>query len=129
MKIEYGQDTIGDDLAGDIITPAITRQHNREVQVDTLAGAGAPFVYPRGNVRNTVSFVIDRQHANNEAAVIHILTYPDSLPNQAALRISQDYEAFQMADACLVSAEIVALIGRSTQIRYTFTGGPLTSAV
>jgi hypothetical protein len=129
MRIEYAGDPLADDLAGDFIIPGVNRSHARVIQTDVLAGAEAEASRPRGNIRNTISFVVDREHADMAAAAVYLLATPDSLPGQGALRISEGIEAYEMADACLVSAELVLLTGRSTQMRFTFTGGAITQTV
>ena len=128
MKIEFGTDTLGDDSTGDFITPALGRSHSRQVQVTALAGGASPFVTPRGNATNRISFVVEKQHADAKTAALYVCTHPDSLAGQAVLRISEGSNAAQIADACLESCDLASLTGRATAFHYTFTGGPMTES-
>lgn len=126
MKITYGDNTLGDDAAGDCISEE-SGPHTRKVQQDDLAFGAHPFTAPNGNARNTTTFVVDKVHADDKTAARYWRQHPDSLPGQAELQwINADFTD-KLADACLVSIERGRRDGKSTLMRYTFTGGPITT--
>lgn len=128
MKVEYGTTTLGDDAVGDFITPEVSQSHAREIQVSPVLDARYCPTLPRRNVRHTISYTVDKEHVSTPAAVVHVLAFPDSLDDQAVLKVTEGATVYQMADACLTSAELVALTGRSTLMRFTFTGGQLAES-
>jgi hypothetical protein len=128
MKIEYGTETIGDDSAGDFISPAVARGHARALQMEQLFRGAAEATFARGNIRNTIQFAVEKEHATAEDAVIHLFSYPDSLPGSGALRVTEGDTGYEMADACLTAVDLVALTGRSTTMRFSFTGGAITES-
>ncbi len=126
MKITYGDTTLGDDSTGDCISEE-SGPHTREVQQENLAFAAAPFSAGRGNARNGTTFTVDKVHADEKTAARYWRQHPDSLPGQAQLSWINDDFTDKMADACLVSIERGLRNGKSTLMRYTFTGGPITT--
>lgn len=128
MKLEYGDQTLGDDSAGDFIL-AQGGPHQRLVQQDPLVqDAGAPLTQPRGNYSNQLSYAVSKQHASAAAAKAWFHRHPDELPAAGELRITEGTDADSMADAVLQNVERVELTGRSTVMRYTFTGGQILQA-
>lgn len=128
MKIEYDSETLGDDTAGDFIAPAVGRSHRRLVQTEPLLGGSNALNFARGNANNQISFVIQKQHDSLAAAVTHVFSFPDSLPGSGVLRLTEGTSAYQMAAACLTDVELVDLTGRSTALKYAFTGGAITES-
>lgn len=129
MRIEYASTVLADDAAGDFITPAVGRAHTRQVQQEDLAGAAHPFSHPRGNARNQIAFSVEKLHASNEAAVFYVFAFPDELPGSGPLRVTGVEESYALADACLLSVELESLVGLSTRMRFTFTGGRVAETV
>jgi len=128
MKIEYASETLGNDAAGDFITPAVGRAHARLVQTEDLLGGANPAHFARGNARNTISFIVEEEHASLAAAVEHVFSFPDSLPGTGELRLTEGTTSWHILDACLSGVELVGLTGRSTALKYNFTGGAVTQA-
>lgn len=127
MRIEYGSEILGDDAAGDFVEDH-GGGHARLVQQDALAGGNATLTIARGNQSNQRSFTVDRQHADAATAVNWWNTHPEDLPDSGTLRITEGPFAAEMPDAVLVSVERLQLTGRSTVLRYNFTGGRISEA-
>lgn len=127
MKLEYGATTLGDDAAGDFILDD-GGQHQRVVQQEPLAGGTAPFTAARGNHSNQRSFTVSKEHADLATAKAWFNRHPDELADSGELRITEGTDVDRMPDAVLVSVDRVQLTGRSTVLRYQFTGGRITQA-
>lgn len=132
MKIEFGSTTIGDDSTGDnIVLDQWT--HQRVVQADPLAFSDeatdkSEFTKTRGNIRNQVSFIVQKNHADPKTAQRFVRTHGDSLSGQANLIFTEAAQVDTMANAALVSVLLQVLSGKETVIRYTFTGGVVTTS-
>jgi hypothetical protein len=124
MKLEYGSDTLGDDSVGDFILDD-GGPHQRVVQQEPLAGGSAPFTAGRGNHINQRSFTVSKEHASLAAAVDWFNTHPDDLATSGTLQITEGATVVQQTGAVLVSVDRVNLTGRSTILRYQFTGGQI----
>jgi hypothetical protein len=124
VKIEYGTETIGDDSAGDFITPQVGRSHNRTVQTEPLMRSAFASFFGRKNIVNGISFNVAKEHADGDAAVEYVFSYPDLLPESGTLRITNGDTSYEMT-AYLVSAQLVDIVGRSTTFSFTFTGGAI----
>lgn len=128
MKLEYGTETLGNDALGDfILDHGGTNQ--RTFQRDNLPGSGAPFSEPKGNHTNDRSFTVSKQHTDGKAAIEWFNAHPDGLPDSGTLRISESNYACEMAQAILVSVERFELSGKSTLMKYNFTGGQIANAI
>jgi len=126
MKIEFGSTTLGDDSAGDFIAPAFSRSHTRALQAEDLLGAANPATFPRGNARNAIAFVVAKEHASIAAAIVYLLSFPDGLDAQATLKFTESTSIYEMLNACFAGAELVDVTGKSTAMRFNFTGGAVT---
>jgi hypothetical protein len=128
MKLEYGTITLGDDNEGDLILDD-GGTHSRLVDQTPLAGGAAPAVFARANHSNSRTFTVAKQHATPADAVAWFNSHPDELPDVETLRIAEGENANEMTGAVLVSVERMELIGVSTKLRYTFTGGKIIAAL
>lgn len=124
MKLEYDSTTLGDDDAGDFILDD-GGSHQRVVQQTPLAGGSAPFTTARGNHSNQRSFSIAKEHADAKTAVAWWNNHPDSLPDSGVLKVTESDKICLMNDAVLVSVDRLSLTGKSTTLRYQFTGGQI----
>jgi hypothetical protein len=127
MKLEYGSTTLGDDTAGDYILDD-GGGHARVVQQEPLAGGTVPFTAARGNHSNQRGFTVSKEHADAKTAKAWFNRHPDTLADAGELRITEGDDADTMPDAVLVSVDRVQLTGRSTVLRYQFTGGQISQA-
>lgn len=128
MKLEYGSETLGDDTTGDKITDH-GGGHARLLQSEPLLGGGAPAHFARGNHTNQRSFTVDKVHADAKAALKWWEAHPDDLPDSGVLRTSESTYAAQMADAVLVAVERLERTGKTTLMKYTFTGGRILDSL
>ncbi len=124
MRVEYGSETLGDDAAGDFIIDD-GGTHQRVVQQTPLLGGSEPFIAARGNNSNTRGFTISKEHATLAEAKAWFNRHPDTLPGSGGLWITEGTDIDLMTNAVLVSVERVSLTGKSTTLRYTFTGGQI----
>lgn len=124
--ITYGAATLGDDDAGDVIFDE-GGGHSRQVQREPVAFADYEFTAGRGNVREEFRFTIEKLHADENAAATYWRSHPASLDASAALVFEAGTYTDTIADAALVSVERVRRDGKSTVMRYTFTGGQIVT--
>lgn len=123
MKITLGSDTLA---AGDREAAANFRiSHQRAVQAAQLIGSDFAAFYGRGNQQNTIRFEVSRVHADLETAMEFVLDHPGSLPDSGLLKIETNAGTGDrwIADAVLVSCELVAYAGTATVHAYTIAGG------
>lgn len=128
MKIEYGSETLGDDAAGDFITPHVGRLHTRDVQQEPLLNSDYQATFPRRNARNTFTLAVDKEHADTATAVAYVQRYPASLAWQAVLRISESGETYE-TQACLVGTELQEIRGCSTRMHFTFISSAIEPGI
>lgn len=127
MKLEYGSTTLGDDAAGDFILDD-GGDHQRLAQVTPLAGGATVSTIARENRSNTRTFTVSKEHADLAAAATWFNQHPDSLAADDELKITEGSSVSKMADAVLTAVQRVQLTGKSTVIRYQFTGGQIVAA-
>ena len=78
--------------------------------------------FARGNRFWTLPFTVSRQHASPEAAAAFLDTHAAALPDAIDLKIVQGATTTYLAAAVLTSLDPDEPTGRSTVIRYQFTG-------
>lgn len=132
MKIEFGATTLGDDSTGDHIV-LDQWSHARAIQTDQIAFSDeaadkSEFTKARGNIRNQTSFVVQKSHADPKTAQRFVRTHGDGLSGQANLIFTQDSQVDTLQNAALVSVLLQIIDGKETVLRYTFTGGIVTTS-
>jgi hypothetical protein len=114
--------TLGEDAAGDYIIEPPQPVERREVQSEGLAFADTKFVTGRGNREYSFSWVVARQHADQEAAEGFTWGHAATVPMNCSLAITDAPGAPNFSSAVIVEVAIVELKGQSTKTRYTVQG-------
>lgn len=114
--------TLGDDSAGDFIVVAPLLDDVRTVQVDPLFESDTPFSKGRGNRMREFSWVVDREHADAEAAASFALTHANGIPEDVSINIDTGANSFTIEHAVIARVTVLQVTGRSTTVRYTVTG-------
>ena len=90
-------------------------------QVEALFQAANQFVGARGNRVWTVSFALERTHADLATAVNFLASHPAALPDYVDLKVEQQSTVLYLAGAVWTSFDGLPE-GRSTVCSYSFTG-------
>lgn len=108
---------------------------NGEGQVDEAQffRALASTFYHRANESTRVSFTVHREHADEKAAEVFVLTHRSLLPKEGDVRFYCGFEGSEqevlLRDAVLTGSNGVYL-GRSSRFNYTLVGGvPETDSI
>lgn len=112
---------LADEAAGEYIAGG--PPHMRGLaQVEPLYGSQSPFVADQGNRTWTWTFVVMREHADAEAAAAFLASHPADISGLLDVQMIQGSTTTVMTDAVLTAYEPDEPTGRSTNIRYQFTG-------
>ena len=79
-------------------------------------------VYDLGNRRWSLPLIVDRQHADEDAAIVFLVTHPIGLPNLVDVRIEVKRKTVYLVRAILNSFKCVRVDGKSTLTSYQFVG-------
>lgn len=127
MKITIGESYVL--IAGGRESPEDLRFNAQaQLQIQQRLRAVHGKALHRGNVMNTLSFQITREHESFAAAELYLLTHAAAIPTSGDITI--DTEGGESAHQILWSDAVVHVvdsqqIGVSTIHRYTITGGEL----
>jgi hypothetical protein len=110
--------------AGGGIKDGFLLKQERVVQQNSLVRAAYEALFPRYNLKNSLTFQVKRTFSSWELAVMFIAFHPDSIPPQGELTMTNISATGRISrylpNAILQAAECVTHTGVTCEHRYTF---------